>query len=498
MRPSRLLAVLLAPGLLLGAAPGAAASSWVLTAASPAPASTGTGLAQDERGARYLTGERTLLRTDERLRPGLVLRPAIPGGLASAPGFARLGDPGWDPARGRLVVPLACASGTAGCGRGGLSVYGRDLVWDLAVTLDPGDGPPAAWAAPAPDGTLVWTSAGADLIAYRSDDLALAGASAHGAPVSAAVRLPGAAPGGSVSGGAFWEGRLYIASQEGEMGRVHSVDPAAPVPRLEIERALTGTARGLDAGPAPGGVLHWLVAEGAGPAARLLTFARAGEVSLTAAVDRRTLRAGRPATIGVTVRQTLSGRTAPLSGALVGAGAASARTDDDGHAELRVRPLRAGRLEVRASSAELRAAPVQLTVLPSIGPPLSGPPSATVSAGAGARRVRAGMLVDCSGGAGCQAPRTRLRPSGCVRARAGADLRIALHRRPARTLSVLVTDVRGRVADWGRAVAQGRSALGWRFPVRGRLPSRATITLVAVYPDRTGAITVLRLRSAGC
>jgi hypothetical protein len=403
--------------------------------------------------------------------------------------------------RGRLVVPLACAAAAAaGCGRGGLAVFGRDLAWDVAVTLDPGDGPPAEWAAPEPGGALVWTSAGTDLIAYRGDDLVAARASGLGAPVSAVARLPGAAPGGSVTGGAFWEGRLYLSSHEGELAQVHSVDLAAarPAPELEIERRLTGAAGGLDAGPAPGGVLHWLVGATGGGAATLLTFARAGDVSLSASVDRRTLRAGRPATIGVVVRETLRGLSAPVAGALVGAGGASARTDEEGRAELRVRPMRPGVLAVVASSAELRAPSLRLAVLPSIGPPLSGRPSATVSAGAGARRVRAGTLVDCSGGAGCEASPARLRPSACVPARPGADVRIALHRRPARTVDVLVTDLGGRVADWGRAMAQGRNALGWRFPVRRRLPSRATMTIVAVYPGDTGAITMLRLRSAGC
>lgn len=501
MRTPGLLATLLAACIALSAAPAATASGpWVLTGASPAPAGAGTGLAQDEAGARYLAGEHTLLRTDARLRPGLVLSSAIPGGLAVTPGFARLGDPGWDPARGVLVVPLACHAAAAGCGRGGLSVYGRDLALDVAVVLDPADGPPAEWAAPSPDGALVWTSAGSDLVAYRSADLLPVNSSGRGVLVSAAARLPDAAPSGTVTGGVFWEGRLYMSSQVEALARVHSVDLSAsrPAPELEIERPLAGTSRGLDAGPAPGGVLHWLVSEGAAAQSTLLTFARAGEVSLSAGADRRTLRAGRPSTVGVTVRQTLRGRTVPLAGAKVTIGSAAARTDEEGRAELRVRPLRAGRLAVRAASAELSAPPVQLAVLPPIGPPLHGPPTATISAGAGARRVRAGALVDCSGSAGCETPRARLRPAACVRARPGADVRIALHRRPVRTIDVHVTDSSGRVAEWGRAIAQGRGALGWRFPVRGRLPARATMTMVAVYPDRTGAITVLRLRSAGC
>jgi len=163
-----------------------------------------------------------------------------------------------------------------------------------------------------------------------------------------------------------------------------------------------------------------------------------------------------------------------------------------------VRPLRPGALLVRATRGELSAPPGRLTVLPAIGLPLSGPPSSSISAGGGPSRVRANALVDCSGSGGCETPPGGLRPRGCVRSRPGADIRIRLLRRPARWVDVLLTGPGGSAVDGGRALAQGRSALGWRFPVRGRVTAAVTMTLVVVYPDRTGAITVVRLRPGGC
>jgi hypothetical protein len=230
----------------------------------------------------------------------------------------------------------------------------------------------------------------------------------------------------------------------------------------------------------------------------MLALAPAADARITLRVSAPGLRAGRPARIAVLVHAMLGDRREPLAGALVTAGAQRARTGPDGRAELRIRPLRPTPVDVRAVSGDLTAAPVRLAVQPPIGPPLTRRPSVSVSAGAGARRVRAAALVDCSGPAGCDVARTGLKAAGCVPVRPGADLRIMLRRRPARVVDVQLRDERSGAATGGRAIAVGRGALGWRYPVRGDLPARATLTIVAIYPDRTGAVTVLRLRRAGC
>jgi hypothetical protein len=198
----------------------------------------------------------------------------------------------------------------------------------------------------------------------------------------------------------------------------------------------------------------------------------------------------------VTVTQTLGGSRAPLAGVRVSAGGRSALTDELGEATLRVRPARSGTLVVRATRGELAAPPVRLAVTPPIGIPLTGLPSARLSAGAAPRRVRAARLLDCSGQGGCETTAPP-RPRTCVAARPGADVRIGLLGRPASRVDVLIQD-RGRVVASGRALAVGRDALRWRFPVRRGLPPRARITLVLVYPDETGALAVATLRRGGC
>lgn len=505
MTLTRLTVALALLGVLAGApltARAADPGAWVLAGAARAPETATGGIAHDAAGGRFLAGGTTLLRTDGRLRPDLTLRAAIPGELLGDPGFDRVGDPGWDAAGGRLVVPLACRAGAgATCGSGGLALFAPNLDWRVGITLDAEAAPGGRWAAPAPDGALVWTAAGTDLLAYRTGDLTQANATLTGGPIRPAVRLPGAGPAGELTGGAFWQGRLYLTAGGPGPLRIWSIDVGAPSPvaRLEVERGIAGAAAGLDAVPARGGVLQWLVAPPAGGARpTVLTLAPAGDGALRLRLDRRSLRAGRPARIEALVSQTLGGVTAPLADVAVSLAGVTARTDADGRAELRVRTLRPGPISARAVSGELEAPPVALRVLPAVGLPLAAPPSATFSAGGAGRRVRANMLIDCSGASGCETPRSGLRPRGCIAPRPGADLRIALLRRPARVVDVQVIGEGGAVADGGRAISQGRSALGWRFPVRGSLPRRGTVTVVAVYPDRTGAVTVLRLRAGGC
>jgi hypothetical protein len=55
------------------------------------------------------------------------------------------------------------------CGMGGFGVVDPvTLAWRYWVRLDPADIPKAMWAEVSPDGTLVWTSSGNDLLAYSS------------------------------------------------------------------------------------------------------------------------------------------------------------------------------------------------------------------------------------------------------------------------------------------------------------------------------------------
>lgn len=377
-----LVALALAPAGASAADPG----RWRLAGVDRIPQRYYQGLTHDGAGAIFWTGlQRGAYRTDERLRQNLGLDEAIPAQVRSDDGFNHIGDPAWDPSGGgRLILPLECyrfgaPNGGNTCGQGALGVMSASLEWGYRVLLDRLEIAKAMWAEVSPDGSLVWTSSGRDLLAYRTAELTAAAGTLLATPLRAAVRLAGAVPPSGVTGATFWNGRLYLAGQGAGSFQVWSLDVAnanpavRPGSRLEIERDIVGESEGLDAFVGRGGVLHWLVAPltftgrlptyGPGGNA-LLTFAPDGDGAISATIRRAALRVGRHSTLDVTVRQTLAGKRRPLEGAAVTAGTWRARTDVAGRAALRVRPLRAGRLEVRVAKEQLPPARVTVHVSP--------------------------------------------------------------------------------------------------------------------------------------
>ena len=522
MRPVPLtvaILVALAPASICAATAGAAdPGRWTLAGVDRVPQRYYQGLTHDDAGNVFWTGvQHGAYRGDVRLRQDLALDDAIPPQIVARDGFDHIGDPTWDPGDGgRLILPLECyrfgaPNGGNTCGRGGFAVLSRDLRWRLRVLLDPLEIAKAMWAEVSPDGKLIWTSGGSDLLAYRTADVNVAASAPLAAPLRSVIRLPGVVPAGGITGATFFGGRLLLAGQDGATLQVWSLDVSGdgPVdPRLEIERPIVGEAEGLDAFRALGGVLHWLVApmttSGRAPTYPgegnvVLSFAPAGDGAIGATVRRVALRAGRPATLAVTVRQTLGGVTRALEHASVSAGSGRVLTDDSGRAELRVRPSRSGTLSLRVVKGELAPVRIALKVDAPIGRPITVRPTIVVSAGAGARRLRSQRLIDCSGPTGCRDAAAIPRLRGCVPMRAGSDLRFTLLRRPATRVDVLVNRdaSAGRLVTGGRALATGRDALGWRFPVRAALPSPARLTLVVRYPDGTGALLSARLRARG-
>jgi hypothetical protein len=481
------LALVLAP-----AASAADPGGWVVAGERTLPARYATGIAGDGAERLLLAGATGLWRTDLRLTETVRLDAAIPGGLDRTPGLTRLGSPSWDAAGGQWVVPLSGSSGVAALG-----LYDAGLSWRLGARLEGGTS--ARWAQVQPGTGLVWMPAGGDLVAYRLAEAVPALALPRPGAIAPAARRAGALPPGGASAATAEGGRLLLAGSGDGRLRLWSLDPADPAatPRLEAERALAGEPVGLAAVTALGGTLQVLLGPAsAGGPPRLVSFVRAGDGALRLAVTRRPVRAGRPANLAVAVTQTLGGVRAPLAGVRVSAAGRSVLTDELGEATLRVRPARPGTLVVRATRGELAAPPVRLVVAPPIGIPLSGLPSARLSAGAASRRVRAVRLLDCSGQGGCETTGS-VRPRTCVAARSGADVRIGLLGRPASRIDVLIQDG-DRLVEGGRALAVGRDALRWRFPVRRGLPPRARITFVLVYPDETGALAVATLRRGGC
>src|SRR4051794_23788067 len=135
------------------------------------------------------------------------------------------------------------------------------------------------WVEASPNGELLWTSSGQDLLAYRASDVTAANAAPGAAPIHSVRRLAGAVPPSGVTGAAFRRGRLLLAGSQGTTYQVWSVNVATGARRLALERHnVQGESEGLTAVRLLGGRLHYLVAPLAaqptfGPSVALLHFA---------------------------------------------------------------------------------------------------------------------------------------------------------------------------------------------------------------------------------
>ncbi len=193
-------------------------------------------------------------RTDDVIPPDVHLRE----------GYNHIGDIAWDRREGgRILLPLECyvpggPNGGNPCLHGSIGVAGPgSLQWRYYVKLDPGEIPKAMWNEVSPDGELVWTSSGDDLLAYRDSDVKEPRPSSK--PLVPVRRLAGAVPPSGITGAAFYGGRLFVAGQDGDTFRVWSIDLADGSRQLEIERQVVGESEGLAVADALGGVLHWQI-----------------------------------------------------------------------------------------------------------------------------------------------------------------------------------------------------------------------------------------------
>jgi hypothetical protein len=331
---------------------------WLMTGVSSVPISYWQGLSSDGRSGVVFAGVfEGLWRTTAELRQTRGVAGAIPLRVKLAEGYNHIGDIGFDRAEGgRLLLPLECFVPGRGntCDTGSIGVADpRTLAWRYYVRLRPAEIAKAMWVEPAPNGRLLWTSSGRDLLAYRAADVSPRTA-APGPPIAAVRRLRDAVPPSGVTGAVFWRGRLLLAGQSGPRYQVWAVDLATGRRRLELELRIRGESEGLHAMRMLGGELHWLIApfdpRGAasfGPASALLHFVQVhGAARLK--VGLATSRRGRRLVAAVRVS-----RGRPVSGARVYFGAASARTDARGRARLSILPRRFARLRARARKGTL-------------------------------------------------------------------------------------------------------------------------------------------------
>ena len=302
-----------------------------------------------------------LHRTARSLRQTGSVDPVIPDSVKAAEGYNHVGDIGYQ--GGRVLLPLECytAGGPNGgntCGTGAIGVADpATLAFGFYVKLDPAEIPKAMWVEPSPDGELLWTSSGPDLLAYRSADVSAANAAPGAGPIHSVRRLAGAVPPSGVTGAAFHRGRLLLAGAQGTTYQVWSVDVATGGRRLELElKRVQGEAEGLAQIPLLGARLHFLVAPLAskptfGPTVGLLHFATGRWANRGLTVKARATNANtlRPA-VNVTVTRARS----PVSGAVVHVAGVRAVTNEHGRA--RVKPALGvpGRFAALARKGRLR------------------------------------------------------------------------------------------------------------------------------------------------
>ena len=343
------------------AVPAAAEAQLVRTNVTGIPYEYLQGVASDGRSFWFVGPDYGLAHTSAAFRQTSRVDNVIPAEVRKSEDYNHIGDPDWESAEGgRVLLPLECfwfgRPEPNTCRTGSIGVADpATLRWRYYVKLDPAVIPKAMWVAASADG-LLWTSAGDDLLAFRSADVNPANAAPGGPAIGAVRQVPGAVAGIHVAGGAFHSGRLYLAGTDKASGAylIRSFDPVSATTRPEVEHRRGSEAEGLDAS---GGVLRWVVGgAGLGSPNELLQYHPVG-AALRLRVSPR-VRAARRARVTAVVTSL----GAPVSGATVRLAGRRARTGTTGRAVLSVPLPRAGRYRVRAERAGLRTAGALLRV----------------------------------------------------------------------------------------------------------------------------------------
>jgi hypothetical protein len=342
----RLATVVLAAMLVL-AAPAHARDPgrWILSGYSSVSNSYWQGVSSPPGAPNvFFSGlQQGLYRTGRSLAERAALDPAIPPAVLATEGYNHVGDISWDRAEGgRVLLPLECftpgaPNGGNTCGTGSFGVADpRTLALRYYVKLDPTEIAKAMWVESSPDGRLLWTSSGSDLLAYRAADVRPERAAPAAAPLRAVRRRRGAVPASGVTGAAFSGGRLFLAGAVDTTYQVWSVDLRNGKRRLEVELPnVQGEAEGLHTMRLMNGQLHWLIAPLAvrptfPPTVALLHFTRArGRPGLRLTARATAAQTKRPR---ISIRVLRRGR--PVAGAVVTLAEARRRTDRGGRVTL--------------------------------------------------------------------------------------------------------------------------------------------------------------------
>jgi hypothetical protein len=340
---------------------------WLLTGASSLPVNYWQGLTSDPAEQNlYLVGVfQGLWRTDPLLGQTAGVGTEIPASVTATAGYNHIGDPTWNSGEGgRLILPMECftpggPNGGNTCGTGAFGVADpATLAFRYYVKLDPAEIPKAMWAETSPDGALVWTSSGNDLLAYRSSDVTAVRAGPAGPVIHAVRRLRNAVPPTGVTGAVFRNGRLLLAGESGGTYQVWAVNTDDGRRRLEIEMQVCGESEGLDTIPTLGGELHWLIAlsdpRGCqltfGPGNALLHFVPKPAHQRFAVSVLNVSASAIPGTVQAIIRASRNGH--PLRRARVSFAGGTARTGKQGFAAVSATLERPGRFRALARKGE--------------------------------------------------------------------------------------------------------------------------------------------------
>jgi hypothetical protein len=262
---------------------------WILTGASSVPNDYWQGLTNDPQAENlfFIGPSQGLWRTSPELVQSAGVPREIPSSVRQQVGYNHIGDPTWlDGEGGRVLLPMECFNPAADpsntCGKGAFGIADpATLAFRYYVQLDPAFIPKAMWAETSPNGRLIWTSSGDDLVAYDASEVSQGNAAPSGTQLEPVRTLRGAVPPTGVTGAVFRRHRLLLAGSENHVYQVWAVDLRTGDRKLKLEMQICGESEGLGLISTLGGRLHWLIAPADpgcelsfGPTSALLHFRR--------------------------------------------------------------------------------------------------------------------------------------------------------------------------------------------------------------------------------
>lgn len=246
MRIARYLVV--ASLLVAVAAPAGAAQGWHEVSRTPIPLNYYQGTTHDPAGNHYFTGIWFgLYKADPHLAEAAREDDAIPPEVHAAEGYDHIGDLSYYD--GKLYLPLECYYAQAGntCKTGSIGITNPDtLQMDYYVKLDPSEIEKAMWCEVSPDGSLLWTQQGDDLLAYDMNDLTAEHAAPAAEPIHSVIKLVGAVPPPGITGATFVGNRLFTAGGTDAGGEIWSIDLKKGTSKLETSIDFVGESEGID------------------------------------------------------------------------------------------------------------------------------------------------------------------------------------------------------------------------------------------------------------